>query len=147
MKKFLLIIFCISPYVSSDFEIWNSRGDESIKFYLDLKVITNEPLKVEKLIEEMVVFIKKTDPGTKFYEYYISEDKKKIPLTEYYKDSNAAEKHVVDFLKGPYQETFFKLMEIQSFQVMGPASKNLIKSLDGITDDFRIEVDGFKRNF
>ena len=38
-------------------------------------------------------------------------------------------------------------MEIESFQVMGPASKNLIKSLDGITDDFRIEVDGFKRNF
>ena len=38
-------------------------------------------------------------------------------------------------------------MEIQSFQVMGPASKNLIKSLNGITDDFRIEVDGFKRSF
>ena len=147
MKKTLLIIFFISPYIFSDFEIWNSKGDESIKFYLDLKVITNEPQKVEKLIEEMVFFIKKTEPGTKFYEYYISEDKKKISLTEYYKDSNAAEKHVADFLNGPYQETFFKLMEIQSFQVMGPASKNLIKSLNGITDDFRIEVDGFKRSF
>ena len=106
MKKTLLMIFFISPYVFSDFEIWNSKGDESIKFYLDLKVITNEPQKVEKLIEEMVFFIKKTEPGTKFYEYYISEDKKKISLTEYYKDSNAAEKHVVDFLKGLYQETF-----------------------------------------
>ena len=147
MKKTLLIIFFISPFVFSDFEIWNSKGDESIKFYLDLKVITNESQKVEKLIEEMVFFIKKTEPGTKFYEYYISEDKKKISLTEYYKDSNAAEKHVADFLNGPYQETFFKLMEIQSFQVMGPASKNLIKSLNGITDDFRIEVDGFKRSF
>lgn len=147
MKKTLLIIFFISPYIFSDFEIWNSKGDESIKFYLDLKVITNESQKVEKLIEEMVFFIKKTEPGTKFYEYYISEDKKKISLTEYYNDSNSAEKHVVDFLNGPYQETFFKLMEIQSFQVMGPASKNLIKSLDGITDDFRVEVDGFKRNF
>ncbi|MDC3150767.1 hypothetical protein OA959_02575 [SAR86 cluster bacterium] len=147
MKKTLLIIFFISPYIFSDFEIWNSKGDESIKFYLDLKVITNESQKVEKLIEEMVFFIKKTEPGTKFYEYYISEDKKKISLTEYYKDSNAAEKHVADFLNGPYQETFFKLMEIQSFQVMGPASKNLIKSLNGITDDFRIEVDGFKRSF
>ena len=147
MKKILLIIFFISPCVFSDFEIWNSKGNESIKFYLDLKVITYEPQKVEKLIEEMVVFIKKTEPGTKFYEYYISEDKKKISLIEHYKDSDAAEKHVVDFLEGPYQETFFKLMEIESFQVMGPASKNLIKSLDGITDDFRIEVDGFKRSF
>ena len=147
MKKILLIIFFISPCVFSDFEIWNSKGNESIKFYLDLKVITYEPQKVEKLIEEMVVLIKKTEPGTKFYEYYISEDKKKISLIEHYKDSDAAEKHVVDFLEGPYQETFFKLMKIESFQVMGPASKNLIKSLDGITDDFRIGVDGFKRNF
>ena len=130
MKKTLLIIFFISPYIFSDFEIWNSKGDESIKFYLDLKVITNEPQKVEKLIEEMVIFIKKTEPGTKFYEYYFSEDKKKISLTEHYKDSNAAEKHVVDFLNGPYQETFFKLMEIQSFQVMGPASKNLLIQVD-----------------
>ena len=45
MKKTLLTIFFISPYVFSDFEIWNSKGDESIKFYLDLKVITNEPQK------------------------------------------------------------------------------------------------------
>ena len=104
-------------------------------------------LKKKKINRRNDVFIKKTEPGTKFYEYYISEDKKKISLTEHYKDSNAAEKHVVDFFNGPYQETFFKLMEIQSFQVMGPASKNLIKSLNGITDDFRIEVDGFKRNF
>ena len=103
MKKTLLMIFFISPYVFSDFEIWNSKGDESIKFYLDLKVITNEPQKVKK----MMFFIKKTEPRTKFYEYYISEDKKKISLNEYYEDSNEAEKHLVDFLKGLYLETFF----------------------------------------
>ena len=147
MKKFFLIFLFISPIVYSDFEIWNSKGDQSIKFYLDLKVITDEPQKIENLVKEMVVFIKRTAPGTKFYEYYISSDKKSISLTEYYKDSKAAEKHVVDFLQGPYQETFFQLMEIRSFQVMGPASKELIRSLEGITDDFRIEVDGFKRNF
>ena len=133
MKKIFLIFLFISPFAYSDLEIWNSKGDQSIRFYLDLKVITDESQKVENLIKEMVVFIKKTEPGTKFYEYY--------------KDSKAAEKHVVDFLQGPYQETFFQLMEIRSFQVMGPASKDLIKSLEGITDDFRIEVDGFKRNF
>ena len=58
MKKTLLIIFFISPYVLSDYEIWNSKGDESIKFYLDLKVLTNELQKVEQLIEEMMFFWK-----------------------------------------------------------------------------------------
>ena len=44
-----------------------------------------------------------------------------------------------------YQENFFKLMEIKSFHVMGPASSELIESLEGLTDDFRAKVDGFKR--
>jgi len=47
MKKFFLIFLFISPIVYSDFEIWNSKGDQSIKFYLDLKVITDEPQKIE----------------------------------------------------------------------------------------------------
>ncbi len=39
MKKVFLIFLFISPIVYSDFEIWNSKGDQSIKFYLDLKVV------------------------------------------------------------------------------------------------------------
>ena len=36
-------------------------------------------------------------------------------------------------------------MEIKSFHVMGPASSELKESLEGLTDDFRAKVDGFKR--
>ena len=71
--------------------------------------------------------------------------KKRISLTEHYKNDTAALKHVLDFQNGPYQETFFKLMKVNSFQVMGPASEELMNSLEGLTDDFRMKVDGFKR--
>lgn len=145
MKKLLLFLLFISPFAYSDVELWSSEGDKTIKFYLDLDVITDEPDKAIQLIKEMVVFIKKTERNTKFYEYYISEDKKKISLTEHYKNDAAALKHVMDFQNGPYQEAFFELMSINSFQVMGPASKELINSLEGLTDDFREKVDGFKR--
>jgi hypothetical protein len=36
-------------------------------------------------------------------------------------------------------------MKVNSFQVMGPASEELMNSLEGLTDDFRMKVDGFKR--
>ena len=145
MRKILFILLFISTFAYSDVELWSSKGDESIKFYLDLEVITDTPENAIELIKEMVVFIKKTERDTKFYEYYISEDKKMISLIEHYKNDAAALKHVLDFQTGIYQENFFKFMEIKSFHVMGPASSELIESLEGLTDDFRTKVDGFKR--
>ena len=145
MRKILFILLFISTFTYSDVELWSSKGDESIKFYLDLEVITDNPENAIELIKEMVVFIKKTERDTKFYEYYISEDKKMISLIEHYQNDAAALKHVLDFQTGIYQENFFKLMKIKSFHVMGPASSELIESLEGLTDDFRAKVDGFKR--
>ena len=145
MKKILFILLFISSYSYSEVKLWSSNGDESIKFYLDLEVITDKPENAIDLIKQMVVFIKKTERDTKFYEYYISEDKKTISLIEHYKNDAAALKHVLDFKTGIYQENFFKFMEIKSFHVMGPASSELIESLEGLTDDFRAKVDGFKR--
>ena len=145
MRKILFILLFISTFTYSDVELWSSKGDESIKFYLDLEVITDNPENAIDLIKEMVIFIKKTERDTKFYEYYISEDKKMISLIEHYKNDTAALKHVLDFQTGIYQENFFKLMEVKSFHVMGPASSELIESLEGLTDDFRAKVDGFKR--
>ena len=145
MRKILFILLFTSTYAFSDVELWNSSGDESIKFYLDLEVITDKPENAIELIKEMVVFIKKTERDTKLYEYYISEDKKMISLIEHYKNNASALKHVLNFQTGIYQENFFKLMEIKSFHVMGSASSELIESLEGLTDDFRAKVNGFKR--
>ena len=145
MRKILFILLFISTFTYSDVELWSSKGDESIKFYLNLEVITDYPENAIELIKEMVVFIKKTERDTKFYEYYISEDKKMISLIEHYKNDASALKHVLNFQTGIYQENFFKFMEIKSFHVMGPASSELIESLEGMTDDFRAKVDGFKR--
>ena len=145
MRKILFILLFISTFAYSDVELWSSKGDEYIKFYIDLEVITDKPENAIELIKEMVVFIKKTERDTKLYEYYISEDKKMISLIEHYKNDASALKHVLNFQTGIYQENFFKLMEIKSFHVMGPASSELIESLEGLTNDFRAKVDGFKR--
>ncbi len=145
MKKILLILLLLSPFVHSDIELWNSDGDKSVKFYLDLEVTTDDPDEAISLIKEMVTFVKKNERDTKLYEYYISKDKKTISSIEYYKNDSAALRHVQDFQSGPYRETFFKLMKINSIHVMGPVSNELINSLEGATVDFRYKVDGFKR--
>ena len=58
MKKILLILLLASFHVYGDFEIWNSAGDQSIKFYLDLEILSTESEEAVELIEEMVIYIK-----------------------------------------------------------------------------------------
>jgi hypothetical protein len=107
MKKILFILLLASFHVFADFEIWNSAGDQSIKFYLDLEILSAESEEAVELIEEMVIFIKKTERDTKFYEYYISKDKKRISLTEHYKNDTAALKHVLGFSKWTLSRNLF----------------------------------------
>jgi hypothetical protein len=91
MKKILfsslILIFAISiqSYEKSDgkgFVVWDGEKDDQIKFYLDLKINSNNPDSAINLIEEMVAFIKDLEPNTIAYEYFISNDKKSISLSE-----------------------------------------------------------------
>ena len=51
-----------------------------------------------------------------------------------------------NFGEGPYAERFLSLMTIRSFQVMGNASDELLKSLEPFTKDNRLLISGFDRN-
>ena len=51
-----------------------------------------------------------------------------------------------NFEAGPYAEKFLELMTINSFQVMGNASDDLMESVKAFTDDNRMLISGFDRN-
>jgi quinol monooxygenase YgiN len=155
MKKFLfsgmILIFAISilSYEKSNgkgFVVWDGKKDDQIKFYLDLKVNSNNPDSAINLIEEMVAFIKDLEPNTIAYEYFISNDKKSISLREVYKNSDAALTHMNNFGEGPYADKFLDLMTINSFEVLGNASEDLMKSVEAFTTDNRTLISGFDRN-
>jgi quinol monooxygenase YgiN len=154
MKKlslFLFVLFSVSTLAfekskGNGFVIWDGKKSDQIKFYLDLEINSKSPNKAIALIEEMVFFIKDLEPNTITYEYYISEDNKSISLREVYKNSEAALTHMNNFEAGPYAEKFLELMTINSFQVMGNASDDLMESVKAFTDDNRMLISGFDRN-
>jgi|TARA_B110000305_G_C19406548_1_gene623087 quinol monooxygenase YgiN len=154
MKKlslFLFVLFSVSTLgfeksKGNGFVIWDGKKSDQIKFYLDLEINSKSPNKAIALIEEMVFFIKDLEPNTITYEYYISEDNKSISLREVYKNSEAALTHMNNFEAGPYAEKFLELMRINSFQVMGNASDDLMESVKAFTDDNRVLISGFDRN-
>ncbi len=139
MKKILFLCLLIPSCLFS-----MDHKNESIIFYLDLNILKNEN-NIENFLDGVVKTVKDTEPGTKLYEYYISEDRKKVSLIEIYKTDADAIIHMQNFLNAPHSGPFLETFSIQSFKVLGNSSNELREILSDFTKDHRQLIYGFKR--
>ena len=139
MKKLFCIILLIPTFAFS----MHHKSDPII-FYLDLKV-KNNSVNIEEFLDGVVKSVNETEPGTMLYEYYLSEDKKKVSLIEIYKTDADAVIHMKNFLAAPHSGPFLETFEIESFKVMGNSSNELKEILNDFTRDHRKLIRGFKR--
>ena len=139
MKK-LILLFVLFPV----FAFSMNHKSESIIFYLDLN-IKNNSVNVEEFLDGVVKSVNESEPGTMLYEYYLSEDKKKVSLIEIYKTDADAVIHMKNFLAAPHSGPFLETFEIESFKVMGNSSNELKEILNDFTRDHRKLIRGFKR--
>ena len=139
MKKLFCIILLIPTFAFS----MHHKSDPII-FYLDLKV-KNNSVNIEEFLDGVVKSVNETEPGTMLYEYYLSEDKKKVSLIEIYKTDADAVIHMKNFLAAPHSGPFLESFEIESFKVMGNSSNELKEILNDFTRDHRKLIRGFKR--
>ena len=139
MKKLILLVVLFPVFAFS-----MHHKSDSIIFYLDLNV-TNNSVNVEEFLDGVVKSVNETEPGTMLYEYYLSEDKKKVSLIEIYKTDADAVIHMKNFLAAPHSGPFLESFEIESFKVMGNSSNELKEILNDFTRDHRKLIRGFKR--
>ena len=139
MKK-LILLFVLFPV----FAFSMHHKSDQIIFYLDLKV-KNNSVNIEEFLDGVVKSVNETEPGTMLYEYYLSEDKKKVSLIEIYKTDADAVIHMKNFLAAPHSGPFLETFEIESFKVMGNSSNELKEILNDFTRDHRKLIPGFKR--
>ena len=139
MKK-LILLFVLFPV----FAFSMHHKSDQIIFYLDLKV-KNNSVNIEEFLDGVVKSVNETEPGTMLYEYYLSEDKKKVSLIEIYKTDADAVIHMKNFLAAPHSGPFLETFEIESFKVMGNSSYELKEILNDFTRDHRKLIRGFKR--
>ena len=139
MKK-LILLFVLFPV----FAFSMHHKSDQIIFYLDLKV-KNNSVNIEEFLDGVVKSVNETEPGTMLYEYYLSEDKKKVSLIEIYKTDADAVIHMKNFLAAPHSGPFLESFEIESFKVMGNSSNELKEILNDFTRDHRKLIRGFKR--
>ena len=139
MKKLILLVVLFPVFAFS----MHHKSDQII-FYLDLNVINNS-VNIKEFLDGVVKSVNETEPGTMLYEYYLSEDKKKVSLIEIYKTDADAVIHMKNFLAAPHSGPFLETFEIESFKVMGNSSNELKEILNDFTRDHRKLIRGFKR--
>lgn len=113
-------------------------------FWIFETEITGEIEALKTLMNEMVESNKADEPGTMFYEWFISDDNKKCTLFERFDNSVSALNHAATFGKN-YAKRFMEIVKPKKFTVYGNPDETLKAALDKMGSFYMIPIGGFSR--
>mgnify|MGYP005674943115 CR=1 FL=1 len=140
MKKFFLIALMLPFFASS-----MHHQSNPIIFYLDLDVAEGKSEGLDDFVDYLVDTVKKTEPKTMYYKYWISDDRKKVSLMEVYHSNEDAIFHMNAFATAPHRDKFLETLIVRDFQVLGNANDELKEAMKAYTSDHRVLMKGFQR--
>ncbi len=140
MKK-LLLLSMLAPSLLMAMH----HKSEPIIFYLDMDIAEGKSDTVQDFVNYLVKTVKRTEPKTMYYKYWISEDKTKVSLMEVYHSNEDALFHMDAFDKASHKQKFIDTFVITNFQVMGDTNDELKEAMSAFTQDHRTLINGFKR--
>ena len=140
MKKLLLLSMLVPSLLMA-----MHHKSEPIIFYLDMDIAEGKSESVQDFVNYLVKTVKRTEPKTMFYKYWISEDKTKVSLMEVYHSNEDALFHMDAFDKASHKQKFIDTFVITNFQVMGDTNDELKEAMSAFTQDHRTLINGFKR--
>lgn len=118
--------------------------NESISWVFEVSINDGELENFKALMKEMVEATAENEPGTLAYEWFISEDKKRCHICEWYRDSAATVAHLTVF-KANYAARLMSLSEATRFVVYGNPDAAVLEALDGFGADYMLTLGGFVR--
>ena len=140
MKKLLLLTLLVPSFLMA-----MHHKSEPIIFYLDMDIAEGKSENVQEFVDYLVKTVKKTEPKTMYYKYWISEDNTKVSLMEVYHSNEDALFHMNAFDKASHKQKFIDTFVITNFQVMGDTNDELKEAMSAFTKDHRSLMNGFKR--
>tara|TARA_B100000497_G_scaffold5301_1_gene5299 strand:+ start:331 stop:753 length:423 start_codon:yes stop_codon:yes gene_type:complete len=140
MKKLLLLSMLVPSLLMA-----MHHKSEPIIFYLDMDIAEGKSDTVQDFVNYLVKTVKRTEPKTMYYKYWISEDKTKVSLMEVYHSNEDALFHMDAFDKASHKQKFIDTFVITNFQVMGDTNDELKEAMSAFTQDHRTLINGFKR--
>lgn len=108
-----------------------------------LECAINDRGALDAVMGDLVVSTEANEPGTKVYEWNITEDGSTLITYERFAGSDAALAHHVGF--GPYAERFLSAVTVTRFVVFGAVGEALKEALSGAQPTYVSQIGGFHR--
>jgi len=96
------------------------------------------------LLSEMVALVEEAEPGTRVYEWYLTDDGTRCHIVERYEDNAAAEAHLEWFQQHAVAR-FLELADLEGLTVYGDVSDKVRAVAGGFGATFMAPIGGFAR--
>ena len=121
-----------------------NNTSQKISFLIEMKINKGKKLdEIKPFLAGLTSFMRNNEPEGYDYGYYISEDGKKVTLTEKYLTSEAAIKHADNFEGGPNMKPFLEMFTLESFIITGNATDQLKDRLKAWSPKYRTPIGGW----
>ena len=116
-----------------------------VAWIFELIVNDGHDTAVGTLMTEMVDATRAGEPGTLDYEWYLSEDGRRLHIYERYADAAATLVHLANF-RERYMTRFFTALSPERMVVYGAADEAVRSALAQLTPPVMQQVGGFTRH-
>ncbi len=101
---------------------------------------------LQQAIAELIEQVEATEPGTKTYEFFLSEDRKHLTAFDWYEDENAAIAHLTGEPVRTYLPKLLELADVESLEIYGNPGEELSQVLEGFpVSEINPHLGGFER--
>ncbi len=119
--------------------------NNALHWIIELSINDGKQREFEKLAEEMSDMVRRSEHGTRNYEWFLSENGNKCLVIETYDDSNSGLIHVRGEAINKIFPKILKVAKITRFEICGDPSEELIQELaDDNVGVYRF-ITGFSR--
>lgn len=119
-------------------------SDTHVAWLLELSVKEGRDGDLAGLMADMVGGTERNEPGTLDYEWYVSDDGRRVHLFERYIHSQAAMTHIAAFNER-YMKRFFGILEPKRLVMYGAPDEAVRDAMSKLTPEVLQQAAGFSR--
>lgn len=119
-------------------------SDTHVAWMLELSVKEGRGGDLSALMAEMVGATERNEPGTLDYEWYLSDDGRRVHLFERYIHSHAAMTHIAAFNER-YMKRFFGILEPKRLVMYGTPDEAVRDAMSKLSPEVLQQASGFSR--
>jgi quinol monooxygenase YgiN len=118
---------------------------DALQWIVELNINEGKQAEFEKLAKEMSDMVRRSEPRTRKYEWFLAENGNKCLIIESYDSSNSGLAHVRGEAINKVFPEILKIANVTRFEICGSPSEELVRELADDNPSIYRFISGFSR--